>query len=125
MVTRPDGGVLFSEDGGMTWVDSGNTVVQAGKFKAPQLFVLEDGTVVAVATLGNLRVWLSSDNGLSWTKDLPLDTSVYGYPGGLILEDESILVSYCESGRAPNRVYIIRFRVNRSRSGIELLPIGV
>ena len=77
-----------------------------------------------MATLGNLRVWLSSDNGLSWTNDLQLDASVYGYPGGLLLEDESILVSYCESGRAPNRVYVIRFRVDTSRTGIELLPIG-
>ena len=124
MITRPDGGVLFSEDDGVTWVDSGKTIIRSGKFKAPQLFVLGDGTVVAVATLGNLRVWLSSDNGRSWTKDLSLDPSVYGYPGGLKLEDESILVSYCESGRAPNRVYFIRFRVDSSRSGIQLLPVG-
>ena len=74
--------------------------------------------------MGRLRVWLSSDDGRTWTRDLPLDTSCHGYPGGLMLQDESILVSYCESGRAPNRVYVICFRVDEPRTGIELLPIG-
>jgi len=124
MVTRPDGGVLYSSDEGANWADSGKTVISSGKFKAPQLFVLRDGTVVAVATMGNLRVWLSRDNGQSWSDNIPLDTSCYGYPGGLMLEDESILVSYCQSGRAPNRVYVIRIRVNKARTDIELLPIG-
>jgi len=124
MVTRPDGGVLYSKDQGVTWEDSGRTVVKSGKFKAPQLFVLGDGTVVTVATWSNLRVWLSRDQGKTWSKAIPLDTSCYGYPGGVMLDDESILVSYCQSGKAPNRVYVIRFRVNKSRTGIELVPIG-
>ena len=124
MVARPDGGVLYSDDEGVNWVDSGRTVVKKGKFKAPQLFVLQDGTVVTVGTWSNLRVWLSRDNGQTWTNDFPLDTSCYGYPGGLVLEDESILVSYCKSGVTPNRVYVIRFRVNGARNGIDLLPIG-
>ena len=41
-----------------------------------------------------------------------------------MLADESILVSYCDSGRAPNRVYVIRFRVNDARTGIERMRIG-
>ena len=126
LVTRPDGAVFHSKDKGVTWTDSGKRVVPqgGGKFKAPQLIVLGDGTLVAVATWSNLRVWISTDNGKTWSKDIPLDTSSYGYPGSYILsDDESILLPYCASGRAPNRVYLVRFRVNRARSGIELLPV--
>ena len=124
MVSRPLGAVLHSDKDGENWVDSGKTVVTSGKLKAPQLFVLTDGTVVMVATWNKLRVWLSRDDGQTWTEDFPLDTSCYGYPGGLVLEDESILVSYCQNGHAPTYVYVIRFRVKTDRTGIELLPIG-
>ena len=124
LITRPDGAVFHSEDQGVTWVDSGTRIVSSGKFKAPQLIVLADGTVVAVATWSNLRVWLSRDNGTTWSKDIPLDTSCYGYPGSFILgEEESITLPYCQSGGAPNRVYLVRFRVNESRTGIELLRL--
>ena len=127
LVTRPDGAVFHSKDKGVTWTDSKTRVVLRGsaKFKAPQLIVLRDGTVVVVATCGKLRVWISTDEGKTWSKDIPLDTSSYGYPGSWILdEDESILLPYCASGRAPNRVYLVRFRVNQARTGIDLLPVG-
>ena len=124
LATRPDGGIFHSSDKGLTWKDSGSRIVSHGKFKAPQLVVLSDGTLVAIATWSNLRVWISRDGGMTWTKDIPLDTSSYGYPGSYILEkDESILVPYCASGRAPNRVYLVRIRVNKARDGIELLPL--
>ena len=124
LVTRPDGAVFHSQDKGVTWKDSGTRVVSKGKFKAPQLIVLKDGTLVAVATCSNLRVWISTDSGKTWSKDIPLDTSSYGYPGSYVLgEDESILLPYCASGRAPNRVYLVRFRVNQARDGIELMPV--
>jgi hypothetical protein len=38
------------------------------------------------------------------------------------MEDESILMPYCASGRAPNRVYVVRFRANATRTGIDFLP---
>jgi len=86
--------------------------------------VLEDGTLVAIATWRNLRAWISRDGGMTWTKDLPLDTGSYGYPGSFVLEkDGSILFPYCASGRAPNTVYLLRFRVNAARDGVELLPV--
>jgi hypothetical protein len=134
LVTRPDGAVFYSTDKGGTWTDpnvSGDggrfRVVPAGspKFKAPQLIVEEDGTLVALATCGNLRAWISRDNGETWSKDIPLDISSYGYPGSWYRDaDGSILVPYCASGRAPNKIYVVRFRVNRERTGIELLPMG-
>ncbi len=123
LVTRPDGAVFHSADKGRTWKDSGTRIVDSGKFKAPQLAVLKDGTLVAFATWRNLRAWISRDGGKTWTKNLPLDTGSYGYPGSYILEkDDSILFPYCASGRAPNAVYLLRFRVNAKRDGVELLP---
>jgi len=122
MVCRPDGGIFFSDDDGVNWVESGR-IAQSGTLKAPRLFVLRDGTLVCVATYnGGLYVFLSQDRGMNWTGDIPLDAACYGYPGGFMMADESLLISYCESGKAPNRVYIIRFRINAGRDGIELLP---
>ena len=124
LVTRPDGAIFHSPDKGVTWKDSGARIVDSGKFKAPQLVVLKDGTLVAFATWRNLRAWISRDGGMTWTKDLPLDTGSYGYPGSYILEkDDSILFPYCASGRAPNTVYLLRFQVNAARDGVELLPV--
>ena len=125
LITRPDGAVFHSSDKGLTWLDSGTRLVSRGKFKAPQLIVLGDGTLVAIATWNRLRVWISRDGGTTWSKDIPLDTSSYGYPGSYILEsDQSILLPYCASGRAPNRVYLVRLRLNPARDGIELLPVA-
>ena len=130
MVSRPDGGIFFSDDDGVSWRESGRIVVgnadlRSSPLKAPRLFVLDDGTLVCVTTYqGGLYVFLSRDGGVDWTPALPLDVSCYGYPGGLQMEDGSLLISYCESGIAPNRVYVIRFQVNSARDGIELLDIG-
>ena len=124
LVARPDGGVFFSDDDGVGWREAGQ-IAEGGILKAPRLFVLEDGTLVCVATYENgLYVFLSQNRGVSWTSEIPLDTSCYGYPGGMQLEDGSLLISYCQSGKAPNRVYIIRFRVNDARDGIALLYVG-
>ena len=126
LVTRPDSEIFYSSDDGLTWVDSQRQIVpqESPKFKAPQLLVLGDGTVVCIATWKNLRVWISRDQGHTWSQDIPLDTASYGYPGSWILDsDESILLPYCASGRAPNRLYVVRFRINATRTGIELLRI--
>lgn len=123
LITRPDGGYFFSSDQGETWKYAGRLVTH-GKFKAPRLFVLKDGTVVCVCTYSNLRVFLGRNNGTDWSEPIPLDTSSYGYPGGVLLDDESMQVSYCSSGRSPNSLYVLRFRVNAERDGIDLLPIS-
>lgn len=120
LICRPDGGIFYSEDEGVTWTESGR-LVDEGTLKAPCLFVLEDGTVVCVATYGGLHVFLGKNGGQTWTEAIPLDRTSYGYPGGIRLEDDSILVSYCSSGRAPNRIYAVRFKVNTAHARIELL----
>jgi len=48
--------------------------------------------------------------------------SAHGRP--IELADGSILwPTYCESASAPNRVYVVRIRVNDARNGIEFLPM--
>ena len=123
LATRPDSALFFSSDEGVTWTESGR-ITNSGMFKAPWMCTLSDGTVVCVATKGNLRVFLSKNAGKTWTGAIPLDTSSYGYPGGLLQQDESILVSYTERGAAPSRLYVIRFKVNDQRDGIHILPVG-
>lgn len=136
MIKRPDGGILYSEDLGKIWSDTGRSVKVGGPtFRAPQVVVLDDGTVVVLATwhvfgygkgTPHHCAWISTDNGLTWSREgqgLVVDNTVYGYPGVLVMEDESILISYCESASAPNRVYVVRIRVNDARDRIEFLPM--
>ena len=123
LITRPDGGYFFSGDEGRTWQFGGRLVTQ-GRFKAPRLFVLKDGTVVSVCTYCNLQVFVGRDGGRRWSGPFDLDSSCYGYPGGLRLDDDSILVSYCSSGRAPNQVNLLRFRLNGTRDAVILLEVG-
>jgi len=125
LVTRPDGAVFYSADKGVTWSDSGTRVIPqgGGKFKAPQLIALGDGNLVVVATCRNLRAWISVDQGKTWSTDIPIDTESYGYPGSWILDGQSILLPYCASGRAPNRIYLIRFQINTTTKKIKFLGI--
>ena len=134
MATRPDGGLLYSSDRGVSWVESNYTIKRHGPtFRAPQLLVLRDGTLVALATwhvekvgkgLPHLCAWISRDDGQTWSRPgFALDVSAYGYPGGVLLQDESILISYCEAGKAPNRVYVMRINVNTARDGIDFMPL--
>ncbi len=123
LVCRPDGGLAYSEDEGKTWTFQGR-LIEKGRFKAPRLLTMEDGTVVCVATLGRLYVFLGRAHGTDWVGPFALDTESYGYPGGMQLEDGSFLISYCSSGRAPNRIYVVRFRVKEARDGIEILAVG-
>lgn len=123
LVARPDGGYFFSTDEGAHWTFGGR-LVTTGKFKAPRVFVLDDATIVCVSTYRNLQVFLGREGGRAWSGPLDLDAACYGYPGGLLLEDGSILISYCSSGRAPNRIHLVRFRVDAARTGIELMLVG-
>ena len=134
MATRPDGGLLYSSDHGETWVETSQTIKRHGPtFRAPQLLVLRDGTVVALATwhvekvgkgFPHLCAWISRDDGQTWSRPgFALDVAAYGYPGAVLLQDESILVSYCQSAKSPNRVYVMRIKVNAGRDGVEWLPI--
>ncbi len=123
LITRPDGGYFLSDDEGRSWSFGGRLVTQ-GKFKAPRLFVLQDGTIVCVCTYRSLQAFVGRDGGKQWTGPFDLDPAHYGYPGGLLLKDDSMLVSYCSAGGAPNRIHLLRFRVNDARDGVSLLPVA-
>ena len=123
LISRPDGGRFLSDDGGRKWTYQGQ-LVSTGKLKAPRIFVLEDGTVICVCTYRNLQVFIGRSNGSSWSGPHDLDTESYGYPGGILLSDQSMLISYCSSGKAPNDLYVIRFRVNKDRTGIVRVPVN-
>ena len=127
MVSRPDGGIFLSDDNGISWNESGQ-IVESGVLKAPRLIVLPDQTLVCIATYqGSLHLFLNRgevEQALNWTP-ISLDSSCYGYPGGRLMEDGNLLVPYCESGRAPNRVYLIRLRIHihDDRDSAEFLAI--
>lgn len=123
VVSRPDGGLFLSSDEGRSWREAGR-IVDAGVVKAPRLFVLKDDTVVCACTFnGRLHVLIRSPEG-RWSPPVAVDRSAYGYPGGLLLPDESLLLSYTSSGRAPSDLYVVRLRVNPARDGITLEPIS-
>ena len=123
LITRPDGGYFFSNDLGKSWQYAGR-LVSKGKFKAPRLLVLQDGTVVCVCTYSTLSVFIGRKGGTDWTGPLALDSKAYGYPGGIKLADESMLISYCSSGRAPNSIRVLRFKIDESRTKVQLLKVG-
>lgn len=125
LIVRPDGGVLVSDDDGATW--KGIAKVGPKYVYAPHLVVLEDDTIVLTAGVGGLGgqiVFLSTDGGQTWSDPIRVAAGVYGYGKLFLLDDQSILLSYVMSGSVPNRCYLIRFRVNQARDGVELLRVG-
>ena len=122
-MVRPDGGTLVSDDSGVTW----RQISRVGPkyVYAPYLVVLADDTLVLTAGgSGGQCVFLSTDGGKAWSAPIRIDPGVYGYGRLTLLEDESILLPYVERHAAPQRCMMVRFRVNPSRDGVELLPIG-
>ena len=122
LVVRPDGGTLVSDDQGLTW----RQISRLGPryVYAPHLIVLPDDTIVVTAGgSGGQAVFLSTDGGLTWSKPMSIDPTVYGYGKLTLLEDESILLPYIQNHSAPQRCMMVRFRVNVSRDGLQLLPI--
>ena len=123
LVVRPDGGTLVSDDQAKTWKQISR--VGPKYVYAPHLVVLRDDTLVLTAGgSGGQCVFLSTDGGKSWSKPIRIDPSVYGYGKLTLLEDETIFLAYVQRHSAPQRCVLVRFRVNKSRDGVELLPIG-
>jgi len=123
LVLRPDGGTLISDDEGVTW----RQISRVGPeyIYAPQFVVLADDTLVLTAGgSGGQAVFISTDGGVHWSKPMNVDPGVYGYGRLTLLKDESILMPYVHRHGVPQRCYMVRFKVNEARDGIELLPIG-
>ncbi|REJ92459.1 MAG: exo-alpha-sialidase [Planctomycetota bacterium] len=123
LVVRPDGGILVSDDQAQSWKQIGR--IGPEYVYAPHMVVLADDTLVLTAGgSGGQCIFLSTDGGKSWSKPITIDPSVYGYGKLTCLEDESIFLAYVQRHSAPQRCMLVRFRVNKSRDGVELLAIG-
>ncbi|HAY83278.1 MAG TPA: hypothetical protein DCY79_26015 [Planctomycetaceae bacterium] len=123
LVVRPDGGTLVSDDQAKTWKQISR--VGPKYVYAPHLVVLDDDTLVLTAGGGGGQcVFLSTDGGKSWSKPIRIDPSCYGYGKLTLLEDETILLAYVQKHSAPQRCMLVRFKVNKSRDGVELLAVG-
>ena len=92
---------------------------------APHLVTLADDTLVLTAGgSGGQCIFLSTDGGKTWSTPINVDPGVYGYGKLTLLEDESLLLSYVWQHHAPQRCYAVRFKVDSSRDGVELLPMS-
>ncbi len=123
LVVRPDGGTLVSDDKGVTW----RQISRVGPeyVFAPQFVVLADDTLVLTAGgSGGQAVFFSTDGGAHWSQPINVDPTVYGYGRLTLLKDQSILMPYVHRHGVPQRCYMVRFKVNQARDGIELLPLG-
>ena len=87
--------------------------------------MLADDTLVLTAGgSGGQGVFLSTNGGKTWSAPLTIDPGVYGYGKLTLLPDQSILLPYVHRHGAPQRCYMVRFKVNAARDGVELLPIA-
>jgi len=135
VITRPEGAVSWSSDGGHTWTDPARLPF---RMYDPWLLTLKDGTLLCVhgsyqREKHGLRAILSPDGGRTWFAAGPdygfsIDPSVYGYSRGIQLPDGSIYLVYLHTGGhkwddARNEsIFALRFRVLKGCRGIELLP---
>jgi sialidase-1 len=133
LVTRPEGDICWSGDGGQTWTEP---VSFGMRMYEPGLVVLKDGTLACLHGsygAGGLRVVFSRDGGHTWiapalNHGFPVDPSAYGYGKAVELPDGSMFVAYIDNiGRTPKdmereAVWGMRFRVRPDYSGIDLLP---
>ena len=123
LVVRPDGGILVSDDNANTWKQTG--VVGPKYVYAPHMVVLNDDTIVLTAGgSGGQCIFLSTDGGQNWSDPLTIDRAAYGYGKLTKLEDETILMAYVQRHSAPQRCMLLRFKVNKDRTGVELLNLG-
>lgn len=123
LIARPDGGVLVSDDDGVTWRQISR--VGPSYVYAPSFVVLGDDTLVLTSGgSAGQSIHLSTDGGRTWSEAIQVDPEVYGYGRLTLLKDESMLLSYVERHSTPQRCLMVRLKVNSARNGIELLPIG-
>jgi sialidase-1 len=135
VITRPEGALSWSKDGGKTW--STPKSLPARIFD-PWLLTLRDGALLCVHGSYNqphrgLRALVSKDGGASWNGEGPdygfgVDPTVYGYSRGVELPDGSIYLVYQATGghKAEDAksmsIYGMRLRVNPDGRGVSVLP---
>ncbi len=133
-MTRPEGDIFWSDDGGSTWTPPASTGM---RMYEPGLLALKDGTLLCLhgsyGAGGGVRAIFSADGGRTWTAPapkfgFPVDTTAYGYAKGIELPDGSVFLVYIHTGAFTTRdaqaeaIWGMRMRVRADRSGIDLLP---
>jgi photosystem II stability/assembly factor-like uncharacterized protein len=137
MITRPEGDILWSSDGGRTWTPPLKTGL---RMYEPGLNVLHDGTLLCLhgsyaPQAGGLRAVFSRDGGKTWiapARDhgFAIDRHVYGYGRCTELDDGSLLAVYIDTAGHRSQdarresLFAIRFRIRPDQSGVELLPVA-
>ena len=129
MLTRLDAAVFYSDDHCAHWRYSHKAPL--APLKAHRTATLADGTIVCWMTSHeNLCASWSTDDGRTWRlgddgKPFPLDPEHYGYPGGFLMEDESIFAVYYDAANKQQRtsVWAIRFRLDAARERLDILPV--
>jgi len=139
MVTRREGDIFWSRDGGRQWSDPVGTGVE---LYDPHLLAMPNGVLAcfhgpyetpAHAQAGGIRVILSPDGGETWHGPddhfgYAVDPSVYGYSHPMLLPDGSVYLVYLHTGGhdgadpRTEALWGLRLRVYDDADGIEILP---
>ena len=133
MITRPEGDICWSDDGGRTWTDPVSFGVDLFD---PHLLMLPNGVLACFHGSYpdlDLRVILSSDNGRTWhgPKEhfgYSVDPSVYGYSHPMLLPDGTVYLVYIHTGghhpadARTQAIWALQIRIKDNADGIEILP---
>ena len=137
MAIRREGDLCFSDDGGLTWAQSGST---GWNLYDPHLLHLPNGVLALFHgsyTKGGIRVFLSPDGGHTWRGPgtasgkpygYSVDPSVYGYSNPMLLPDGSIYLVYLHTGghkpehALTEALWGLRVRIHDDARGIDILP---
>jgi photosystem II stability/assembly factor-like uncharacterized protein len=135
IITRPEGSLSWSKDGGKTWTQPQNLPT---RIFDPWLVTLRDGSLLCVhgsytKSHHGLRALISGDGGKSWNGagtnyGFAVDPSVYGYSRGTQLPDGSVYIVYQGTGghttadAGSMTIYGMRLRLKAEGRGIEPLP---
>ena len=133
LMSRPEGDVAWSSDGGRTWTEPVSTGIRMFE---PLLVPLSDGTLLCLHGSyggGGYRAMFSTDGGASWVCPhekwgFPVDPSVYGYGQAVELKDGTVWAAYIHTGghltedAKTEALWSIRLRVRPGHDGIDLLP---
>lgn len=133
VITRRQGDLWFSDDGGRTWTPPQTFGVELFD---PHLLMLPNGVLACFHGSypnGGIRVILSGDEGRTWhgpteTFGYGVDLSVYGYCHPVLLDDGTVLLVYLHSGghhtadARTEALWLLRVAVSDTADGIEILP---
>ena len=133
LVTRRNGDVFWSDDGGRAWTDAAETGME---LYDPHLLVTSNGVLACFHgsyTAGGIRVILSPDGGATWHGPgdhfgYRVDSSVYGYSHPMLLPDGTVYLVYLHTGGhigadpRTEALWGLRVRVCAGADGIDILP---